>query len=252
MKAAHPIVLLHGWASHPQVFRGLARVLEKTARVHLLPLPGYAAAATCAPYTLACMADAIAALAPKQCSVIGWSLGAQVALTWAQRAPQQVRRLALIAATPCFTQRNDWPHGTAASVMRQFTAQIQRDCPSVLRRFLALQSLGDAHAVSVAHKLRSALFTNPLPTQAVLEAGLDILRSADLRDVLASIAQPALILHGAHDAVTPYAAGEALSRALPNARLHTVANAGHAPFLTDLNAVATLLQAFLNEPAATV
>jgi pimeloyl-[acyl-carrier protein] methyl ester esterase len=247
LKNGHPIVLLHGWASHPQVFRLLARALEKQFRVQVMPLPGYADALTCTPYTLERIADALAREAPKQCSVIGWSLGAQVALTWAQRATKQVQSLALIGATPCFTQHTDWPHATPPAVMRQFTAQIKRDCPSVLQRFVALQSLNDAHAVGVAHKLRTALFTNPLPSQAVLEAGLEILRVADLRALLPSILQPTMVLHGEHDAVTPCAAGEALSHALPHAQFHKIAGAGHAPFLSNPTAVAALLQAFFDE-----
>jgi pimeloyl-[acyl-carrier protein] methyl ester esterase len=252
MKNGTPIVLLHGWASHPHVFRLLARTLEKSFRVQVMALPGYADAATCTPYTLERIADVLTASAPKQCSVIGWSLGAQVALTWAQRAPKQVQSLALIGATPCFTQQTGWPHATAPAVMRQFSTQIKRDCPSVLRRFVALQSLGDIHAVSVAHKLRTALFTNPLPSQAVLEAGLEILRVSDLRALLPSIQQPTLVIHGAHDAVTPCAAGEALSHALPNSRFHSIAGAGHAPFLSNPTAVATLVQAFLDEAHAAV
>jgi pimeloyl-[acyl-carrier protein] methyl ester esterase len=252
LKSARHLVLLHGWASHPQVLRGLARDLEKKFRVQVLPLPGYGDTAACTPYTLERIADTLAQAAPKQCSVIGWSLGAQAALMWAQRAPQQVQRLVLIGATPCFTQRSDWPHAVTPQVMRQFTAQMQRDCASVLRRFVALQSLGDVHAVRVAHKLRSALFTNPLPPQAVLEAGLDILRVADLRALLPSIRQPALVLHGEHDAVTPGAAGKALNAALPHARFHVIAGAGHALFLSDPGAVTALLQAFFDESVATV
>jgi pimeloyl-[acyl-carrier protein] methyl ester esterase len=251
MKTAPHVVLLHGWASHPDVFRGFALALGKKCRVQVMALPGHADAATSTPYTLERIADALAANAPKACSVIGWSLGAQVALTWAQRAPKQVQRLVLIGATPCFTQQNGWPHAVTSAVMRQFTAQIKRDCPSVLRRFVALQSLNDTHAVSVAHKLRTALFTHPLPSQAVLEAGLEILRVADLRAWLPSIQQPTLVIHGEQDAVTPCAAGEALSTALPNACFHKIVGAGHAPFLSDPNAVATLLQTFLqDEPAA--
>ncbi len=249
---AHPVVLLHGWASHPQVFRGLARALEKQRRVQVMALPGYDETAACTPYTLERIADTLAAAAPKSCSVVGWSLGAQVALTWAQRAPKQVRRLALIAATPCFTQRNDWPHAVTPMVMRQFTSAIKRDCPGVLRRFVGLQSLGDKQMVRVAHKLRSALFTHPLPSQAVLEAGLAILQSADLRALLPAIHQPALVIHGEHDAVTPCAAGAALAQALPGARFESIADAGHAPFLTASDAVANLLQEFFHESAAAI
>ena len=255
VKTGQTVVLLHGWASHTQVFRALARALEKKFRVQVMALPGYGddgESGACVPYTLERIADMLAAGAPRHCSVVGWSLGAQVALTWAQRAPKQVNRLALIGATPCYTQRADWPHGVKPAVMRQFAAQIKRDCPSVLRRFVALQSLGDAHAVRVAHQLRTALFTHPLPSQAVLEAGLEILRVTDLRALLPSIRQPALMLHGEHDAVTPCAAGQALTEALPHARFHKIAGAGHAPFLSDPNAVASLLHEFLNESIATV
>ena len=247
-----PLVLLHGWASHAQVFRGLARALEKRFRVQVMSLPGYGDAAPCAPYTLERIADALAASAPKQCSVVGWSLGAQVALTWAQRAPNQVKRLVLLGATPSFTQRSGWPHAVTPVVMRQFTSAIGRDCSSVLRRFVALQSLGDKQAVRVAHKLRTVLFTNPLPAQAVLESGLEILRTADLRALLPSIQQPTLLIHGEHDAVTPCAAGEALGETLPNARFHKISGAGHAPFLSDPNAVAALLREFLDETIAAV
>jgi pimeloyl-[acyl-carrier protein] methyl ester esterase len=252
LKTAPPVVLLHGWASHPQVLRGLARALEKRFRVHVMALPGYSDSVACMPYTLERIADTLANSAPKHCSVVGWSLGAQVALTWAQRAPKQVHRLALIAATPCFTQRADWPHAVAPVVMRQFTSAIKRDCPGVLRRFVALQSLGDRHAVRVAHKLRTALFTHPLPAQAVLESGLEILRCADLRGLLPSIRQLALVVHGEHDAVTPCVAGEALSHALPNARFHKIPGAGHALFLSDVNAAAALLHEFFDESIATV
>ncbi len=246
------VVLLHGWASHAQVFRGLSRALEKQLRVQVPALPGYGEAAACAPYTLERMADALSAAAPRHCAVIGWSLGAQVALAWARRAPRQVRRLALIAATPCFTQRADWPHAVPPAVMRQFTAQIGRDCSAVLRRFVALQSHGDVRAVRVAHQLRTALFTQPLPAQDVLEAGLELLRSGDLRESLPSIAQPALVIHGDNDAVTPCAAGRALSALLPHAEFQAIAGAGHAPFLTDLDAVAGHLLTFMHEPAAAV
>ncbi len=247
-----PLVLLHGWASHAQVFRGLARALEKRFRVQVMPLPGYGNAAPCAPYTLEHIADTLAASAPQQCSVVGWSLGAQVALTWAQRAPKQVKRLALLAATPSFTQRSGWPHAVTPVVMRQFTSAIGRDCPSVLRRFVALQSLGDKQAVRVAHKLRTALFTNPLPAQAVLESGLEILRTADLRVLLPSIQQPTVLIHGEHDAVTPWRAGEVLGETLPNARFHKISGAAHAPFLSDPNTVAALLHEFLDETIAAV
>lgn len=246
------IVLLHGWASHPQVFRVFARALDAHARVQVPALPGYDGSAACTPYTLERIAQSLAAAAPRHCTVLGWSLGAQVALAWARQAPQQVERLVLIAATPCFAERADWPNGVSALTLRQFTSALQRDVGVLLRRFVALQGQGDARAASVAHKLRTALFTHPLPAPVALAAGLEILRVVDLRGMLPAINQPVLVIHGERDAVTPCAAGEALAALLPHAQFEKIAGAGHAPFLSQPEAIAARVVAFIDEPVAAV
>ncbi len=254
MNAKPQLVLLHGWASHTGVFRSLTRALEKKFRVTALPLPGYGGVPACEPYTPDRMAAQLAASlgqsVANHCHVLGWSLGAQVALAWARRAPAQVSRLALVAATPCFVQREGWPYGATPALMRQFTAQLKRDGTALLRRFVALQAQGDANAVRVTHQLRTALFTHAAPAPAVLEAGLEILRTADLRGGLGGVLQSALVIHGEADAVTPCAAGEALSRLLPNARFEKIPGAGHAPFLCRADACAAMLTEFFHESAA--
>lgn len=252
MSKTHDIVLLHGWASHPQVFRVFAHALEKHARVHTFALPGYAGAPACAPYTLERIAQTLSRQAPKHCIVLGCSLGAQVALAWATQAPQQVERLVLIGATPCFVEKGDWPHGVRTLTMRQFTSAMERDMPGLLRRFVALQAQGDAQTVRVAHKLRAALFTNTLPPQEVLSSGLEILRMTDLRAQLSAIAQPTLVIHGDKDAVTPCAAGAALAAALPQAQFEQIRGAGHAPFLSHAETLAARIANFLNESVTAI
>jgi pimeloyl-[acyl-carrier protein] methyl ester esterase len=101
--------------------------------------------------------------------------------------------------------------------------------------------------VRVAHQLRTALFTNKPPAGDALRAGLDILRSADLRETLSAITQPALVLHGENDKVTPVGAGRALAEALPRAKLATLAACGHAPFLSATERVAGLIVGFAGE-----
>jgi pimeloyl-[acyl-carrier protein] methyl ester esterase len=241
------VVFLHGWGSNAQVFRGLARAREKRFNVHTFELPGYGDAPPCTPYTLERIADTLAAKAPTRCGVVGWSLGAQVALAWARRAPQQVEKLALIAATPCFVQRGDWPNATEKSVLRQFAQALKRDRTGVLLRFVSLQTLGDAHAAKVAHRLRNVLFARVVPPVSVLEHGLEILRTTDMREELGAIKQPVLVLHGDHDAVTPPAAGQWLAHALPNARFHAFQGAGHAPFISQPANVSRVLAEFFDE-----
>jgi pimeloyl-[acyl-carrier protein] methyl ester esterase len=241
------LVLLHGWGMHAGVWGDLARELSPQFRVHAVDLPGYGGSAMCDPYTLDHVAALLARQMPQRCLVCGWSLGGQVALVWAAAAPQQVVRLALIATTPCFTQRADWPHAVEADVLRTFAQALKTDYAGTLTRFLALQALGDAKAKQVVLRLKENLFARGEPDPSALGGGLAILLNADLRDRLSSVAQPALVVQGDCDTLTPVAAGEFLNRSLSNARLVKLPGAAHAPFVSDAEGAGALLKRFFDE-----
>jgi pimeloyl-[acyl-carrier protein] methyl ester esterase len=240
------VVLLHGWGSGVAIWHDLAAELAAWRPVHAPDLPGYGAAPACAPYTLDALAAELARNAPARCDVVGWSLGAQVALAWARRAPQQVVRLALIAATPCFAQRADWPHAVTAEALAGFSKEIATGHASALRRFTSLEAQGDEKAKQVARQLRAARTARNGPDSATLAAGLHILAETDLRGALASIAQPVLVLHGDRDRLAPLAAGEYLSSRLINARLCVLRGAAHAPFLSRPQETFAALMEFLD------
>src|SRR5258705_2254288 len=91
------LVLLHGWGMNAGVWDEIAHELAPYFRVHCVDLPGHGASSD--EY---CTLDALAAALPGRVTVCGWSLGGQVALDWALRAPRQAERLVLIASTPRF------------------------------------------------------------------------------------------------------------------------------------------------------
>jgi pimeloyl-[acyl-carrier protein] methyl ester esterase len=228
------VVLLHGWGSTPGVFDELSRKLDPYTP-HALPLPESG--------SLDAAALDVAARAPRQCAVIGWSLGAQIAIRWACTYPQQVTRLVLMAATPSFVQRDDWPHGVHAEVFRAFSEELERDAPRTLRRFAALQTRADTHAKRVTHALRAAEAN--VSDVARLVAGLRILSGTDLREQASTISVPALVIHGENDTLVPRAAAEFLSRTMPGARCEIVNGAAHAPFMSDAARVSSRIADFL-------
>jgi pimeloyl-[acyl-carrier protein] methyl ester esterase len=215
------------------VFDELAARLSSRHEVLTYDLPGYGSRAGAEPYTLERLANDIAARAPAKCFVVGWSLGAQVALAWAQTKPQQIERLALIAATPCFTQRRDWPHAVAAPVLEAFARALQSDRSGTIQRFFSLQARGDNRAKRVARRLHGVFAGSPAPDARALERGLDLLLETDLRGALAAIEQPVLIVHGERDVLAPLAAGEYLAQALPHAHLEVIPGTAHAPFISE-------------------
>jgi len=241
------LVLVHGWGMHAGIWADLARELAPFFRVHAVDLPGYGGSATCDPYTLDQVAALLARQMPPRCLVCGWSLGGQVALTWAALAPRQVARLALIATTPCFTQRRDWPHAVAADVLHDFAQELRTDYAAALKRFITLQARGDSKSKQVALRLKENLTARAAPDPGAFEQGLAILLDADLRDRLDAVAQPTLVMHGDCDTLTPLAAGEYLSRRLPDARLIRLRGAAHAPFVSDAQGTGALLKRFFDE-----
>ena len=239
------LVLLHGWGMNPAAFDALHARLVPRYHVHVLPLSGYAGAPRCDPYALPGIVDAVAAASPGRCAVVGWSLGGQVALAWARAKPTQVERMVLIGTTPCFVQRGDWACALAAEVFDAFAAGLHQDCNTTLRRFISLQSQGDARAKYVAQQLRSSLERCPEPSAETLHESLNVLRATDLRSDLAAIEREALVMHGERDMLVPVEAAHYLNRALPRSRLVLLRGAAHAPFVSEPDQVGNLVQEFL-------
>jgi pimeloyl-[acyl-carrier protein] methyl ester esterase len=244
--AGPDVVLLHGWSMHGGIWGELACALAARCRVHAVDLPGHGASPVCKPFTLEEIASELASQLPAPCAVCGWSLGGQAALAWARGAPHQVKRLALIATTPCFARRDDWPHAVQARVLHDFAREFAADYGGTLKRFLALQARGDAQAGLVMRRLRKRFLARGQPGTQALQQGLEILLGTDLRSQLHAITQPTLVVHGDRDALTPLAAGEYLSRTLPNARLAVVHGAAHAPFVGYAGKVGALLVDFFD------
>jgi pimeloyl-[acyl-carrier protein] methyl ester esterase len=242
------LVLLHGWGMSPAVFDGLGTRLSTRYEVQPVRLPGYDDGA-CEPYELERIARHVAAAAPERCFVAGWSLGGEIAIAWARAEPQQIERMALIATTPCFVQRDGWSHAVEACVLQEFASALHRDAAGTLKRFAALQAHGDVAAKRVATALRACVACSggdSIPDNRTLQRGLDVLIDTDLRAVLHEIGTEALVIHGERDALVPLAAAEYLASRLPRGRLAIVPGAAHAPFVSDAQTVADLMVEFFD------
>jgi pimeloyl-[acyl-carrier protein] methyl ester esterase len=234
-----PLVMLHGVAMHSGLWQPLLPWLAERHRVLLVDLPGHGHSAAVAPYTLdtltSAVAEAVAASLPKGSApplVLGWSLGGAIALNWALMAPERVAGLILTATSPCFVARHDWPHAMQADALQRFGDELAVSYRFTLMRFLTLNVQGSDNARAALAPLRRHLFARGEPSPTVLKAALQLLAAIDLRDRLASIHTPAIVIAGERDALAPAAAGRWLAGALPDARFELVAGAGHAPFLS--------------------
>jgi len=198
-------------------------------------------------FVLDSIVDELSAQFSEPIAVCGWSLGGQIAVRWAMRKPQQVSRLVLVASTPCFVRQTDWPCAMAVETLAEFAAALQQNYALTLRRFLALQVRGSEQERELLAALRGALFSRGEPDLAALQSGLEILRDCDLRDTLPNVKQPALVMAGERDTLTPPQASQYMASRMPNARLATINGAAHAPFLSHPDEFIKYLVSFLHE-----
>lgn len=226
------LVLLHGWAMHSGIWRGVRDGLARHFRVHLVDLPGHGFSAAYQPGTLERMVEMVADSLPASCIVGGWSLGGQVAIELALREPVRVQKLALISTTPCFVKREDWQWGMDAATLQLFMENLKQDYKATMNRFLALAaSGGSSGTASVLARLRKNFFQRGAPDATALQAGLQILLTSDLRERLKNVTQQAVLLHGENDVITDPGAARWMNQQLQNSKLIMFPRCGHAPFL---------------------
>lgn len=238
------VVLIHGWGLHGGIWGELPGRLAGACRVTLVDLPGHGRSGPL-PGTpdIDEIAEAVAAAVPSGATWVGWSLGGMVALAAASRNTD-LRRLVVVGTNPRFVASEDWP-GMAPELLATFAADLAGDYRATLNRFLALQTRGAGGGREALRDLRARLFAHGEPDAGSLRAGLRILAETDLRPRLASVAVPALVIHGSRDTLVPGEAAERSAEAL-GAELAVIDGAGHAPFLSHFDEFAMRLESFID------
>lgn len=237
------LVLLHGWALHGGVFDHLLPSLIAQYRVHVIDLPGHGQSEFDANIsTMRELAETIAPYVPTQATVLGWSLGGQIALQLATQMP--LRALILVSTTPKFVGSDDWPQGMPADIFAAFFAKLQDNIRTTVLDFLNLQVRGDSNASTTLTALKQRLLQHP-PAAAALQFGMSLLRDVDLRAQLSSINVPALVIAGEHDRITHPRAAQYLAAHLPHAQYQQIKRAGHAGFISHREEFLTMLLEFL-------
>ncbi len=240
------LVLLHGWGLNAQVWDCIIPLLSAQFTLHLADLPGYGRSQGFGAMTLDEMAAAVLEKAPARAVWLGWSLGGLVASRAALRAPERVEALVTVASSPCFSARDGWP-GIRPEVLTGFQQQLSEDFQKTVERFLALQTMGTENARQDARRLKSAVLSLPMPSSEVLNGGLEILKTADLRDALAALELPFLRIYGALDGLVPRKIAPLLDAQWPRSRSLIVEKAAHAPFISHPQAFCEALAAFTGE-----
>ena len=234
------LVLIHGWGLHRGVWSPCLDALREVADVRLADLPGYGDTPDSG-QSFVEAAQSLADALPAHATLCGWSLGALLALEMASQRPERIGGLVLVGASPSFVQQDDWPHAQPPTLLDGFAAAVRNHPAQTLQRFVALLNQGDTRARANTRAQQQALAASPTPDTDSLIQGLDWLRKTELRQKVATITIPTLLIHGESDPLMPLSAARWLADHLPQARLEVFHGAAHAPFLNSPERFAELL-----------
>lgn len=182
-------MLLHGWGLNAEVWRCIDEELSSHFTLHLVDLPGFGRSRGFGALSLADMAEAVLQQAPDKAIWLGWSLGGLVASQIALTHPERVQALVTVASSPCFSARDEWP-GIKPDVLAGFQQQLSDDFQRTVERFPALQTMGIETARRDARALKKTVLALPMPEVDVLNGGLEILKTVDLRQPLQNVSMP--------------------------------------------------------------
>ena len=236
--AGCPVVLVHGWCMSSAVwkyqFDGLAdshRLLAPDLRGHgrSREISGQLNFESFAEDLI----DLFDFLELSKVVLVGWSMGAQIALQSCAELSGRLAGMVLVSATPRFTASDDFPHGLACNEANGMRLKVQRNTQRALEGFYSrLFAEGELESHTPASDIRQLLSTIPSPdTAAVLDA-LEALARTDMRKLLAEIAIPTLVVNGALDRICLPQASRYLKEHIPDAEQTVFPHSGHAPFLT--------------------
>ena len=225
------LVLLHGWGLNAEVWNCINEELASHFTLHLVDLPGFGRSRGFGPMSLDEMAQQVLAAAPQNAIWLGWSLGGLVASQIALSRPERVSALVTVASSPCFSAQASWP-GIKPDVLAGFQQQLSEDFQRTVERFLALQTMGTETARQDARALKQTVLSLPMPDVEVLNGGLEILKTVDLREPLSALTMPHLRIYGYLDGLVPRKVVPLLDSLWPESESQIIAKAAHAPFIS--------------------
>ncbi len=234
------LILLHGFTQTGRSWQPVLHALAARYRAVAPDLPGHGEFAARRPASFAACDAYLRALAGDRFTLAGYSMGGRVALHAALSLGERVERLVLVGASPGLADA-----AARAARAADDTGLAERIETIGLEAFVrewSAQPLFAGMPRGIAEVAMADRMRNTAAGLAAALRGLGTGVMPPLWDRLAELAVPVELVVGERDEKFR-AIAERMEAALPDARLHVVAGAGHAVHLEAPDAVVELLAA---------
>ena len=100
-----PVVLIHGWGMSGKIWKEFSKLMISQYKLYIIDLPGMGKSEIIKPYKIDNLIKKIHEVIPERVTIIGWSLGGQIAMKYYLKYPEAVNYLVCISSTPCFIKK---------------------------------------------------------------------------------------------------------------------------------------------------
>ncbi len=246
-----PVVLIHGFASALDTWRGVMKELRKHHRVLAMDLKGFGwSSRPPGDYSPQAEAQLVLALMEQRnihsAQVVAHSWGSSVALAMALAAPERVTKIALYDAWVYEEQLPTtflWARASGVGEVLFDLFYSERADEKIARAFYDPKKYVTEKFVEEVERA----LDRPGTTAAAL-AAVRGQRFEDVQKSYHELKQPVLLLWGRDDEVTLMPFGERLARDLPHAHLLVYPQCGHFPMIEAAGTSTDDLVKFLDEP----
>ncbi len=173
-------------------------------------------------------------------TVVGWSMGGQLAALAVARRIIAPKKLVLIAAPYHFVARRHASIGLKPDIYAQFMDNLQRKPERTFEKAYALVHHGDTRADAVKEALSISHATRPAHNW---EYWFSALKEVDFDTLDFGHFPRTHLLHGDADVVVHLSQSRQFAARIPRARVHVFKGCGHAPHWHDPANVRRLLNA---------
>lgn len=246
-----PLLFVHGWSLSSQIWFQQKEYFSSQYRCIAFDLRGHGRSMpSCSGYGIDIFASDVnlffESLSLSEVTLLGWSLGALVALASYPAVRERLASLVLVSATSKYCSSPDYPYGLPPKEPRSLSLLLKRNPHKAMDGFYRKMFADELHSEKgFASFERDVLPLLPSPCPEAMIPVLQTLETADMRPVLSSIRKPALLIHGDRDLICPVDSSRYMSTQISGSQCAVLTGAGHAPMFSRSNEFNSTLAMFL-------
>jgi pimeloyl-ACP methyl ester esterase len=229
---ARAFLFIHGFGGAGIVWQKQMDHFKAFAPATAVDLPGHGGAPWSGEGLDAMAARVLSGGVREGTAVVASSFGGLVALKLWEKAPQMFTSITFAGSMPRFTACDGFPAGLDQERIRKLSGQLQGDTAAVMEMFFRSLFTRQEREGASYREVKTLLQKIPVPSQEALQGFLDILASADLRDILKTVDVPVRFILGDGDPICPVVVAGPVKALCPTARVDVMSGCGHFPFLS--------------------